>query len=90
MDIYWGYGQMNHVGSILLLLRPWMSCDYTVIQVVCWIELPEQKRHCPIFVKIWIPINGTQQCDIGSLEMHKNSAGLRIINGTPGFETSHS
>ena len=47
--IYWGYGQMDPVGSILLLLRPWMGCDYTVIQVVCWVELPEQRRHCPIF-----------------------------------------
>ena len=47
-------------GAILLLLRAWMGNDYTVIQVVCWVELPEQRRLCPIFVKIWIPINGTQ------------------------------
>ena len=32
-----------------------MGYDYTVIQVVCWVELPEQRRLCPIFVKIWIP-----------------------------------
>ena len=52
---------MDHVGSILLLLRPWMSYDYTVIHVVCWVEPPEQRRLCPmIFVKIWIPINETQ------------------------------
>ena len=51
---------MDPVGSILLLLRPWMSYDYFVTQVVCWVELPEQRRLCPIFVKIWIPINGTQ------------------------------
>ena len=31
---------------------------YTVIQVVCWVEIPEQMRLCPIFVKIWIPIMG--------------------------------
>ena len=30
-DVYWGYGQMDPVGSILLLLRPWMCFDYTVI-----------------------------------------------------------
>ena len=48
------------VGSILLLLRPWMGYDYIVIQVVCWVELPEKRRLCPIFFKkIWIPINGT-------------------------------
>ena len=51
---------MDHMWSILLLLRPWMGYDYTVIQVVCWVELLEQMRLCPIFVKIWIPINGTQ------------------------------
>ena len=33
--IYWGYRQMDLVRSILLLLRPWMGYDYTVIQVVC-------------------------------------------------------
>ena len=32
--IYWGYGQMDPVGSILLMLRPWMGYDYTIIQVV--------------------------------------------------------
>ena len=57
--IYLGYGQMDHVGLILLLLRPWMGYDDTVIQVVCWVELPEQRRLYPIFVKIWIPINET-------------------------------
>ena len=66
---------MDRMGLILLLLRPWMSYDYTVIQVVCWVELPKQRRLCLIFVKIWIPINGTRQCGVGSLEIHKNSAG---------------
>ena len=67
--------EMDHVGSIILLLRPWMRYDYTIIQVVCWVELPEQRRLCPIFVKIWIPINETQQCGIGSPEIHRNSVG---------------
>ena len=40
---------MDPVRSILLLLRPWMSYNYTVIQVVCWVELPVQRRLCPIF-----------------------------------------
>ena len=73
--IYWGYGQMDPVGSILLLLRPWMGYDYTVIQIVCWVELLEQRRLCPNFVKIWIPINGTRQCGIGLYEIHRNFAG---------------
>ena len=67
-----------------------MGYDYTVISVVCWVELPEQSRLCPIFVKIWIPINGTQQCGIGSPKIHRNSMGLRVVNETPGFEVSHN
>ena len=66
---------MDPVWSILLLLRPWIDYDYTVIQVICWVELPDQRRLFPILMKIWIPINGTQQCGIESLEIHKNSAG---------------
>ena len=49
-----------------------MSYDYTIIQVVCWVELPEQRRLCLIFGKIWIPIKGVQQCGIGSPEIHRN------------------
>ena len=37
---------MGPVGSKLLLLRTWMSYDYIVIQVVCCVELPEQRRLC--------------------------------------------
>ena len=66
---------MDHVWSTLLLLRPWMGYDYIVLQIVCWVELSEQMRLCSIFVKIWIPINGTQHCGSGSLEIHKNSVG---------------
>ena len=66
---------MDLVWSLLLMLRTWMDYDYTVIQVVCWVELTEQRRLCPIFVKIRILINGTQQCGIGSPEIHRNSAG---------------
>ena len=66
---------MDPVWSILLMLRPWMGYDYTLIQVVCWVELPEQRRLYPIFLKIWIPINGTQQCGIRSPEIHRNSTG---------------
>ena len=73
--VYWGNGRMDLVWSLLLLLRPWMGHGYTVIQVVYWVEHLEQRRICPIFVKIWIPINGTQQCGIGLPEIYRNSAG---------------
>ena len=50
-----------------------MRYNYIVIQVVCWVELPVQRRLCPIFLKIWIPINRTQQCVIESPEIYKIS-----------------
>ena len=56
--VYYGYGQMNPVWSLLFLLRPWMGDGYIVIQIVYWVKLLEQKRLCLIFVKIWIPISG--------------------------------
>ena len=67
---------MDNMGSILLLLRPWIGYDYIVIRVVRWVELPKRRRLIPIFFfKIWISINGTQQCDIESPEIHRNSTG---------------
>ena len=66
---------MDHVWSLLLLLRPWMDYGYSVIQIVYRVDLPEQRRLCSIFLKIWISINGTQQCGIGLPEIHKNFAG---------------
>ena len=35
--------------SLLLMLRSWMGYGYTGIYVVCWIELPEERRLCQIF-----------------------------------------
>ena len=49
--VYWGYGKMDYMWSLLLLLRLCMNYGYTVTQVVCWVELPEQRRLCSIFVK---------------------------------------
>ena len=40
---------MDPMWSLLLLLRPWMSYDYTVIQVVYWVKLPKQRRLYWIF-----------------------------------------
>ena len=48
---------------------------YIIIQDVYWVELLKQRRLYLIFVKIWIPINGTQQCGIGLPEIHTNSVG---------------
>ena len=66
---------MDPMSSLLLLLGPWMGHGNIVIQVVYWVELLEQRRLYPNFMKIWIPINGTQQCGIGLPKIHKNFAG---------------
>ena len=38
-----------------------------IVQVGFWIELTVQRRLYLIFVKLWIPVNGTQRCGI---ELH--------------------
>ena len=54
-----------------------MGYDYTVKQVVCLVEVPEQRRLSSIFVKIWIPINGTQHVVSG----HPKSTGIPQVHG---------
>ena len=66
-----------------------MGYDYTIIQVICWVELPEQRRLCSIFVKIWILINGTQQCGIGSPKSTRILQADWLSMGPLGFEASH-
>ena len=85
--VYWGYGQIDPVWSLLLMLRPWMGHGYIVIQVVHWVELLEQRRLYSIFVKIWIPINGTQQCGIELSKIHRNSAGWQRDSQVLGSHT---
>ena len=45
------------------------------------------------FVKIWIPINGTQHLGIRLPEIHRNSTGIpqvdELSTGPPGFGASH-
>ena len=49
----------------------------------------QTKETLPDFCKNMDPDNGIQQCGIGSPKIHRNSAGLRVVNGTPGFGVSH-
>ena len=49
---------MDPVGSILLMLRPWMGYGYTGYMLD---RAPRTKETLLNFLlKIWIPINGTQ------------------------------
>ena len=67
---------VNGSGAVIVLY--WAldgSCDCIVVQVGFWIELPIQRRLCPIFVKLWIPINGRQRCGIELHDIHRLSVG---------------
>ena len=64
---------MDPMWSLLLMLRPWMGYGYKGCMLG---RAPKTMETLPdFFVKIWFPINGTQQCGIGSPEIHKNSVG---------------
>ena len=47
------------------------SCDCIIAQVEFFIELRVQMRLCPIFLKLWISINGTKRCGINLHDIHK-------------------
>ena len=50
-------------------------CCYVIVQVVFWVELPVQRRFCPIFSKSWVLEKRTRWCGVELLEIHKYSAG---------------
>ena len=45
--VYWGYGQMDPVWSLLLLLRPWMGYGYTCCMLG---RAPRTKETLPDFL----------------------------------------
>ena len=60
------------VAIILLAFRP---CEVIVnfrTGYVLWVELPVQKRLCPVFVST-----------VGLPDIHEYSVGLRVVNGPP-------
>ena len=69
---------MDPVGSILLLLRLLMSYNYTVIQVVCWVELPVQMRFCLFFFENMDPDKWDKN---GVVSGHPKSIGIPQVNG---------
>ena len=79
VDKWTRYGQfllINGPGEVIVLYWPLDgSCDCIVVQVGFWIEVPIQKRLCPIFVKLWISINEIQRCGIELHDIHKLSTG---------------
>ena len=61
-------------GHCVILGLEWVMLLY-IIQVEFWVELPVQRRLCPIFVKLWISVNGIQRCGIELHDIHKHFAG---------------
>ena len=69
---------INRPGTVIVLdCTPDESCDCIIVQVRFWIELPIQRRLCPIFVKLWIPVNGTN----GVVSSYTISTGFPWVNG---------
>ena len=67
---------INGPGAVIMLYwAPDGTCDCIVVQVGFWIELLVQMRLCPILVKLWLPINGTQRCDVELHNIHRLSVG---------------
>ena len=50
-------------------------CCHVIVQVVFWVELPIQRRLCPIFVKSWVPEKGTRCCGVRLLDIQEYSEG---------------
>ena len=59
----------------LCYIGPQMGHVIVYFEVGFLIELHVQRRICPIFVKLWIPVNGTQRCGIELHDIHKHFAG---------------
>ena len=78
---------MDPMRSIPLLLRPWMSYNYTVIQVVCWVELPVQRRLYPIFFENMDPDKWNKNSVVsGHPKFTKILWINRLSTGPPDFE----
>ena len=60
-------------------LDPVWSLYMIGIGYVPWVELPVQRRHCPIFVS-----------GVGLPDIHEYSVGLRVVNGPSSFGASQN
>ena len=74
----------SYVDPMWLLHNIGTGC-HVIAQVLFWVELPVQRRLCPIFVKSWAREYMTKWCGAG---FHESSAGQQVINGPLGFGAS--
>ena len=63
---------INGPGTVIVIYWAlnW-SCNYIIVHVGFLVELLVQRRLCPIFVKLWILVNGIQQFDIELHDIHR-------------------
>ena len=71
LDEYWFMGQSGRFHSYIVIL----DC---LGQICIWVELPVQRRLCPIFMR-----------DVGSTDIHECFRGLTGSQRTPGRWASH-
>ena len=61
MDLMWLFLLVDEPGEVMNDIWPPMGlCYYLLYMLYFWVELPVQRRLCPIFVKLWVPVKGTQ------------------------------
>ena len=79
IDKYWFMGPGGHFYSYIYSCNCYIGLLGQVIYRCCiWVELPVQRRLCPIFVR-----------DVGSPDVHEYFRGLTGSQRTPGIGVLH-
>ena len=63
------------IGPSEVILLYWAMLPGFFVHVVFLVELPVQRRPCPIFIKSWVLEKGTQWCGVELPDIHESSAG---------------
>ena len=62
------------IGPNEVIVLYWvMFLGFFFVQIAFWVELLVQRRLCLIFVKSWVPENGTRWHGVGILDIHESS-----------------
>ena len=58
----------------LCYIGPWMG--HVIVYRIGWVldRAPRTKETLSVFVKLWIPVSGTQRCGMELHDIHKHSA----------------
>ena len=71
--------------QVAIFTHTWTRCGCCTMlgQVVFRVELPVQRRLCPIFVKSLVLEKGTQWSGVGLPDIHEYFVGCWVVNGPP-------